>query len=282
AAIPAPFNGESNPYVAAHANYPHLLNFFHASSTVGQGAELARLLEYLYVPSKFIGTSKVIDPANAATSMRFTPPYNLLPGFREPGKINLNTISDPNVLRALFNGDPGDPASHGGPTWPEFGTSRAGYQAASVMGNPFRSAASAGLDPVDDANRTGADVSVLRRHPSDPTRSLFGGHTAAAHRNTNLSPYFRHENFTRLGNMTTTRSHCFAVWITLGYFEVEPVAASATHPDGYRLGREYGSDTGEIKRTRAFAIVDRSIPVAFEPGQDNNVEDTILLWRVIE
>jgi len=53
-------------------------------------------------------------------------------------------------------------------------------------------------------------------------------------------------------------------------------------PEGYQLGPELGSDTGEVKRHRAFYVFDRSIPVGFERGRNNNVEDAILLQRFIE
>jgi hypothetical protein len=43
-----------------------------------------------------------------------------------------------------------------------------------------------------------------------------------------------------------------------------------------------GSDTGEIRRHRAFYIYDRSIPVAFERGQNHNVHRGLLLQRIIE
>jgi hypothetical protein len=74
----------------------------------------------------------------------------------------------------------------------------------------------------------------------------------------------------------------YAVWITVGYFEVQAGTVDAAHPDGYRLGRELGSDTGDIKRHRAFYIIDRSIPVGFARGKDYNAANTILLSRFIE
>lgn len=74
----------------------------------------------------------------------------------------------------------------------------------------------------------------------------------------------------------------------MGYFEVKPHLVSgvttvdAAHPDGYELGQELGSDTGEIQRHRAFYMIDRTIPVGFVRGQDLNVEKAILLKRFIE
>jgi hypothetical protein len=54
------------------------------------------------------------------------------------------------------------------------------------------------------------------------------------------------------------------------------------YPDKYELGQELGSDTGEIVRHRGFYLIDRSIPVGFQRGQDLNVEKSILLKRFIE
>ena len=45
---------------------------------------------------------------------------------------------------------------------------------------------------------------------------------------------------------------------------------------------EIGADTGEQVRNRAFFMFDRSIPVAFEPGKNHNVENAILIKSLIE
>ena len=68
----------------------------------------------------------------------------------------------------------------------------------------------------------------------------------------------------------------------MGYFQVEKHSVDVAHPDGYALGPELGFDTGTTTRHRAFYVIDRSIPVAFEPGEDHNVDQTILLQRMIE
>ena len=87
------------------------------------------------------------------------------------------------------------------------------------------------------------------------------------------SSAFSTDSLERLGNLITTRSNVFAVWITVGYFEV----TDSGLPD-----RELGSDTGRVKRNRGFYILDRSRPVAFEPGADHNIEDMIMLKRLVE
>lgn len=117
--------------------------------------------------------------------------------------------------------------------------------------------------------------------------------------------YFYYHPLSRLGNLVTNRSNVFAVWITVGYFEVEkapnwndPDATvratvqahfnnditlyNRVYPDGYMLGREVGTDTGNIRRQRGFYIIDRTEPVGFKPGEDLNVESMIRLRRRIE
>ncbi len=105
--------------------------------------------------------------------------------------------------------------------------------------------------------------------------------------------YFAYQGLDHVTGKVTTHSNVYAVWITLGYFEVTPWYGSATatsgpqvfdtaHPDGYQLGAELGSDTGQIERHRAFYIIDRSIPVGYQHGLDNNVNNAVLLKRFIE
>jgi hypothetical protein len=106
--------------------------------------------------------------------------------------------------------------------------------------------------------------------------------------------YFRYQGYQRLANLLTTTSNVYAVWLTVGYFELEPNYATkedeqtgkyfvdAAHPDGYRLGMEMGSDFGRVRRHRGFYIIDRSIPVGFQPGVNHNVDHAVLLRRFIE
>ncbi|MCI0357595.1 MAG: hypothetical protein L0211_03805, partial [Planctomycetaceae bacterium] len=104
-------------------------------------------------------------------------------------------------------------------------------------------------------------------------------------RNTERNAYFRYQVMQKLGNTFSTTSNCFAVWMTMGFFEVEDLPSGipdAAHPDALRLGQEIGADSGEIVRHRAFYIIDRSVPVGHAPGQKLNSENCILLRRMIE
>jgi hypothetical protein len=100
--------------------------------------------------------------------------------------------------------------------------------------------------------------------------------------NSDNNPYFRYLLHQKLGNVLTARSNVYAIWITIGFFEVERTDIDEGNPDGYALKEELGTDTGEIKRHRMFMLVDRSIPVAFSRGENYNVHRAVVLNRVIE
>jgi hypothetical protein len=155
--------------------------------------------------------------------------------------------------------------------------------------NPYRSAGEAGIVPITtgagDMRVNGVDATLLRKDPNENNRPLFSygvGQYNEPYRNNLRNPYFRYQGLQKIGNMAGTQSNVFAVWITIGNFEVENGLIDAQHPDGYRLSQEIGADSGEIQRHRAFYIIDRSIPVCFEPGENHNVDRAVLLRRFIE
>ena len=127
------------------------------------------------------------------------------------------------------------------------------------------------------------------RSTTDPNNGLQLGSNPAnpvpVERDGDRSASFRHEPFNKLGNIMTTRSNVYSVWITVGFFEVtgDPnSSAREVYPDGMRLGRELGLDDGSYIRHRMFGIIDRSKPTAFVRGLDLNARETILLKRVVE
>ena len=113
---------------------------------------------------------------------------------------------------------------------------------------------------------------------------------AFAIQNRKTNAYFRFKDLMKLGNSVTSQSNVYAIWVTIGYFEIEPNIGpngeryhiDTRHPDGYRYGIELGSDLGQVTRNRSFYIVDRSIPVAFEPGVNHNIDKAILVRRQLE
>jgi hypothetical protein len=290
-------------------------------------------LEFVHVPTLFQSADTVlnphvfgsgdptkVDPNDPRDQLRLRPPFHLVSRYREPGKVNVNTIYSPLVWEAISGGLPA-------PSWNQLVASRRGYgppdgnlllpnsgsfaKYTSQVSNPFRGPAGGHLRaPLIGEHELDApglaalwpsvEATLLRsatvgRGPLPlPTPSLpqplFAPATGTEHpaRDSIRNPYFRYQGLTRLGATLTTRSNVFAVWITVGYFEVDPVSQSVieanpgVYPDGFTLGSEVGSDTGNVRRARSFYLIDRTIPVAYEPGEDHNVERAILLRRDIE
>lgn len=167
---------------------------------------------------------------------------------------------------------------------------------------------------VDDAREAGIgnDLGPFVTNTGAAAVPLFSELTSNAAVDGTRNPGMHYMPLTRLDNLTTNRSGVFGVWVTVGYFEVSKAPAvpdwtdntnpvqqkfmnqsgndlqaaqalyNRVYPQGYQLGKEIGSETGDIDRQRAFYIIDRTRPVAFKPGEDVNVEDAILLRRRIE
>jgi len=335
-------------YDAATQPFMHLANFFE-SAGVGETPQFHRILEFLRVPSRFVGTDVELSPVamqNGTNTHIFHPPFNRVSTYREPGRINLNTLFSPRVWQGLMNGFP-DPtvspennpiawgyapafgagvmsSNNSNTLWAKFIWSRRGYEndarkqqdnylyidpdspLPSRFANPFRSYAGAAFTHPSQsaAMQSEIDATLLRRDPAVPTRPLFQYDatitpqksdglplSAIQHpENPDRNPYFRYAGLQRLSNLVTTRSNVYAVWLTVGYFEVFPnidragkfVGPDALHPDGYQLGAELGIETGDIRRHRAFYLFDRSIPMGFVRGEDLNYEKGIVCGRFIE
>ncbi|MGE0697135.1 MAG: hypothetical protein AB7O59_23700 [Pirellulales bacterium] len=353
---PAPSPPYVSPYDNANAPtafrlpFGHLFNFFLSADghTPGEAPYFYRFLDFIHVPSRFVGTENHLMPAPLANPLPagpptnltesqlgsfLHPPFNRVASHREPGRVNINTIPGPpgNALtattqnpiwNAILNGGPG-------PTWAQVVASRRGEKVApgtvptfnvttypqpgpAYFANPFRTAAGASLrlpgtipngasagelvDEIDVTLMRAIDVPDLA-DTAGPIKPLFDvqaatGFTPQPYADPDRNAYFRYQPFTRLANTLTTKSNVYAIWITVGYFEVTPWDAPPqdnikpdidfAHPDGWQLGAEIGSDSGEVKRHRAFYIYDRSIPVGFEPGRDHNFQDGVLVKRYIE
>jgi hypothetical protein len=331
--------GNVYPYTAninQPAEFGHLMGFLDSSQSGANDdrpVQIHRLLDFVHAPSRFAGTETILEgsvfgstgnPGNGnIDDLRLRPPFNVLSRHREPGKVNLNTVFNVEIWRALL----GAPALSSPPTatdlwvqstYNDLVASRRGYVPSgqssndpaspnivpggampSFTSNPFRSFASQHLGITSQlgqsGQRPGVESTLLRSTavgvPNRPFLSegnpLLSPRGSAdvlevPYRNSRRNPYFRYQVPLKLGSLTTTRSNLFSVWLTVGYFEVEPIAVTEAHPDGFQLGAELGSDTGQINRHRAFYIIDRTQPTAFEPGEDHNSEQTILLRRMIE
>lgn len=100
-------------------------------------------------------------------------------------------------------------------------------------------------------------------------------------------PAFRYEWLEKVLNLGTVRSHQYAVWVTVGLFEVvregNPQLAGinpAGVPD--QLGPELGTSTGRVTRYRMFALIDRSRATGFDPANPPEFRQFVVHSRRIE
>jgi hypothetical protein len=197
-------------------------------------------------------------------------PAGVSPGGRVPGKVNLNTIWDPETLLALCDPGPSNhftaadvynPSNPGDPNtvYGRLMALRTPVGAPGPDDRPFLPLATGpapapgdGTYPADGValypGGAGINDTLLRAATADggpQAPRLF--EVPGAH------PYLRNELLTKLFNNVTTRSNVFAVWLTVAFFEV---ADATTVP--VKLGAEVGRAEGRQRRHRMFAVVDRT------------------------
>ena len=153
------------------------------------------IFDAVHVPTRFskIHTTTTVDTsANTGIDNNFTT-VNQLSSFREPGRVNLNTVMSDEVWNAVvlgpLSGTTGTSGSTGLPTRSEANFSGTSPDPAKSLVKML-SLMSTGSQPVNDKNQAGVLPTDL-----NPLHSLY---TA-----------------TRLANTVTPRSNVFAVWITL-------------------------------------------------------------------
>lgn len=268
-----------DPYDSLVCPFGHMLNFS------SRQLKLYRIFDYLEVPSRFVGTEQVLNRSNFDTA-----PFNYLSRYRVPGKININTVANGKVWNGLmrqFGGDSFD----GGVTFGNYSMTL-GLNSTTSAPKVFKPAhaarytSSAPEDPIEGSLYRKRESNSMPLFDYKPANEL-------AFNNTERSPYFRNQMRQRLGNLITTQSNVYAIWITIGYFEYDPTeqdpaVASSNYgatpdlDDSNDHESEVGYDMGLIKRSRAFYIFDRSIPMGFEPGKNHNVDRGILAKSIIE
>ena len=302
--------GSSNPEMATRVGalagrYGHLLSYFAAeddlaNTPANQVSDIYKLLDFIEVPSRFVGNEAYYLTADVDDDV-FKHPFNTISRYRVPGKININMIPPTrdngsavwdallaeyaggvnwNALKESLYGDyiGRDNNGNGGPDM------------ATDVENPFRPVSAANLVP-GGVEVLGSGCSLMRSADAAGTVPLFDYTSTAAVDNSMQNAAFRNGLRTRLGNMVTTKSSVYACWITVGYFEVDsndnfidsesgqPLQTDPTDPASFGIAAaaEIGGELGEQVRNRVFFIFDRSIPVAFEPGKNHNVDDAVLV-----
>jgi len=290
------------------AHFGHLIDFFlrerkDADPAPDPVPDMAAILDFLRTSPVFVNSQRQVPLPGS--SRGFVPPFDRIDQYREPGKVNLNTVLNSAVWGKISTAVQFDDLRNS-----RVGQVSPALQLPSAVANPFRRFHSAPwVPPVPELNDLirsqsgdifGVNVSLLRPALNN-TKPLF-----APAQGDSRNPFFHYRDLMRLGNLVTTRSNVYAIWVTIGYFEVQPVAEvmqpdpnvpdnflingmsfspaeiAEIYPDGYMLGQELGSDTGEIKRHRAFFLFDRTIPVGFRRGYDLNVDQGLLIKRIIE
>jgi hypothetical protein len=107
------------------------------------------------------------------------------------------------------------------------------------------------------------------------------GMTGSSQQDFRQHPYYRTEILQKVMNLTTVRTHQFAVWITVGFFEVLNTGTPYLgHAD--QLGAELGVQAGKNIRYRSFFILDRTKAVGFNPSSPIDFRDVVTYRRRIE
>ncbi len=127
---------------------------------------------------------------------------------------------------------------------------------------------------------SGAPVtSVGLGQPSDPSSALLD---AREH------PFWRIEMLQRVMNLTTVRTHQYAVWITVGFFEVKRrgnvvmIGSSDPRLAFDILGPEIGAIDHKNRRYRAFFLVDRLKLDGFDPSSPRQSLSAVVYRQSIQ
>lgn len=232
------------------AGVPHR----HTAAWYEQATRLHRFLEFVQTAPRERGAS---------------------PGGRIPGRININTLTDIDVWRALcdvqlanryhdattpdLNVDAAfqrlmnyrspdaslDPTTRLLTAWPVSSPGKPFWSLAqgAATGGDQLTVGARGIENTLLAAIAGGDATSPRL--LDPFAG--GGAVGAIH------PYQNLELLNKIFNNVTTRSNVFGVWVTVGYFEVRDENRRPVE-----LGAEIGRSEGRHIRHRFFSIVDRT------------------------
>jgi hypothetical protein len=119
-----------------------------------------------------------------------------------------------------------------------------------------------------------------------PVQPYLGGAVGGA--DYRQHPYWRLEMMQRVMNLTTPRTHQYAVWITVGFFEIirqgDPTMMLANNPLlAYDIiGPEVGAVTGKSIRYRGFFLVDRTKLTGFNPASTGSFRSAVVYRKVIQ
>jgi hypothetical protein len=229
----------------AAPDYGHLVDWWDQTTPpgpLGQSNRLYRIFEFL-------------EAHDRASGMNV--------GGRLAGKININTMWDPETFNALCDAQSSNYFTQADVTLayqsmvglrtPNLGGAPPGISANDL---PFLSLA-IGSSKGDALNPSGYGINntFLRAATAGGTPAtprLFQAQSQSA---VGVHPYIQNELMTKIFNNVTTRSNVFAVWFTVGFFNVVQDTDAMGNPvRPVKLGAEMGAQY----RHRFFAIVDRT------------------------
>ncbi|MGB7328525.1 MAG: hypothetical protein WBD31_26850 [Rubripirellula sp.] len=181
----------------------------------------------------------------------------------------------------------GNAPNSNGPAPYSFGTDYLNGDFPTQFARPLRDVVDADIAPVfrDHSNgnnnlrRSGVHGSLLRPdsdlNSADQTNPFFiRPGVGATHESRDRNAFMKYQTLMRMPNLVSKQSNVFVMRMTMGFFEVDAATLS--------LGREYKEDIAQNKRHQMLYIIDRSKPVAFIPGENTNVRDTIIYERAVE
>lgn len=249
--------------VSAELTAANLPKYLHPESGsidfLSETSSASKILNFVRVQTPFVVTpmnvnTYYVNGTNQSVSTNVAPDgYRWT--FREPGKININSITHPAVWEALLGAKSED----------ELNTI-AGLPSTTMYNDYWGKifTENQGTRPrtfgASNANYIAANYQIFRMNQATKESQ------SAAY-----SVYFQTQLMQRLSNLTTTRSNVFAVWVTVGFFEYQNGS----------IGKEYGLDNGSRQRYRAFYLIDRTRPVGYSPGMRMNADKTIILRRYL-
>jgi hypothetical protein len=217
-------------------------------------------------------------------------------GGRVPGKVNINTITDKRVWDALFDAQSWNAFTGTGATndvtnlWntmiasrtptmqPRFDnqytgpgqnrqlqdTNGASYKTPIASGSVYDGNGGTDRPFVSFGSPTYGGGGFAYPSGSGLNDTLLRSGTILSNLTnvgTSPHPYQQAEALRKIWNSTTTVSHSFAVWVTVGYFDFNAPMPGATPV----LGAEYYSVVPGDLRRKYFAVVDRSL-VGLDPA----------------
>jgi hypothetical protein len=219
--------------------------FAHRAPWYDQAARINRLFEFLEADFRLQGVTV---------------------GGRVPGKVNINTVWDLETLQALTDVQTNNYFAQVNNYFQENDVTTLFQQMlvqrspGTIPGpsdRPFRGYATAYAPPNDQQYPQGSGIQdtlfTADTSANAPQGKRLFEYNAPQYLNDN--PYMKSEIMNKMFHRLTTRSNVFALWLTVGFFEVLDDSDPARPP---KLGREIGRSENRHVRHRMFAILDRT------------------------